>query len=126
MTPVFDRRREHGSITPPYHGAMFEQNGNYFAGDGRFLFGPDGPQASAKQAEAPKAPEPQIANPGPAAAETDGIDLAAWAKREKNYPFFAVKKEVQAKFPQIDTKTASSIANGLAAAGVVAKSEVKR
>lgn len=40
-SPVFNRRRPYGTITPPYNGALFEQDGHCFDSAGGYLFSHD-------------------------------------------------------------------------------------
>lgn len=135
--PRLDKSRHFGTIHPPYHKAMFEQDGHYFGGSGDYLFsqGQDPSRASAGKVKAgapapasqpapssPAAPTTPPSNPAPHA---DGPDLVAWAKGEIKLPFFTVKKTVGEAYPNIDTSNAKAIKAGLVEAGVVSSDDVK-
>lgn len=139
--PRFDKTRSFGSIHPPVDGAMFEQDGCYFSGAGEFLRRIGQEPAARVQEEAgapapvpPAPPEaPKVEAPvvvAPAAktndATKDGVDLAAWARGEANYPFFSVKKQAAGEYPDLDVSNTKTIVAGLVAAGVVAEADVKR
>lgn len=139
MTPRFDKSRPYGQISPPFKGAMFEQDGCYFSGSYEYMFGgPEAPKAApavkeprpaAKAKPAAPTPPGEPARSSEAArpvAKPSGVDLAAWAKGEANYPFFSIKKAVQAERPEIILTNTRTIVDGLVAAGVVKAGEVKR
>lgn len=149
--PRFDKNRSFGSIHPPVDGAMFEQDGCYFSGAGEFLRRVGQEPAARVQEEAgapaPVPPAPEVdpkleAEPvmvAPVAkTETEtnkivaaalsaaGVDLAAWARGEANYPFFSVKKQAAGEYPDLDVSNTKTIVAGLVAAGIVAEADVKR
>lgn len=113
--PRFDKSRHHGTIHPPYHGAMLVQNGCYFSGSGEYLFregetpgqARSGAQRSAGAAKAPVAPPaPQNAPTAPESSKEEdntSIDLAAWARGDVKLPFFKVRNAVAEAHPDIDT-----------------------
>ena len=140
--PRFDKTRDYGTIHPPFHGAGYLQDGVYFSNGGEFLFResdePDGAASKSAGASAPaakvadKQPEKPAdagsGNPGaddskkPAATPADpsqDVDLAAWAKGEAKFPFFAVKKAAAAKLPDVELTNAASIKAALADAGMI-------
>jgi len=53
------------------------------------------------------------------------VDLMAWVKGEKKWPFYAVKKRAIAEYPDIITTNSQTIAAGLVTAGFVAAKDVK-
>ena len=138
-TPRFDKTRDHGTITPPWHGALYHQDGAYFAHDGEFLF-TDADQPGVAKTAGASAPAKQAANPtqeaGDANSEAEGattpattmkpprtppapVDLAAWAKGETKYPFFAVKKAFAEALPEAKASTADEIRAALNEAGMI-------
>lgn len=139
--PKLDKSRPYGSIHPPFLGSMFEQDGCYFSGAGEFLFR-SGQEPAARVQEEAGAPAPvppaPLVDPKPVvapvvvtpAAKTEpvkeGVDLAAWARGEANYPFFSVKKQAAGEYPDLDVSNTKTIVAGLVAAGVVAEADVKR
>lgn len=149
-TPRFDRRAPHGTIHPPYNGALYEQGGHFFGVDGVYLFSGEGAGQAAPQAPAANsrfgmkqlAPVEPVAAPeapaaAPAAEEAPVVpqepaavpgqpDLVAWAKGDVNYPFYQVSKYVKATYPHIVLTNTKTIVEGLVSAGVVAAADAKR
>jgi hypothetical protein len=116
--PRLDKSRDFGTIYPPLDdGARFEQDGSLFGHDGRFISGPARASGAAKSA-----PKPAV----PAAEPDEAVNLVAWAKGEKNYPFFKVKKATKQAFPDADVSNAKTILAALIAGFIVGEDEVKR
>lgn len=118
MTPRLDRSKPFGEIIPS---GGYYQDGHYFNVQGEYVKsdGVDAKPAAAAPAE--PAPKP----PAPASAE---IDLAAWARGEKNYAFFSVVREVKETYPDA-AKIASKKVDVLAflvSKGVVSEAEAVR
>jgi hypothetical protein len=115
-----------GSISPPFNGAHFFLHGHYFGVQGDYLFSDEGASAGAKEKAAPVAssdtPEAKKVPP----AESEPVDLRAWAMKDKNYPFFAVKKAVSEQFPGAATTNTATIVAALVEAGVVTELEAVR
>lgn len=136
-TPRLDKTPgTYGEIHPPHRGAMYQQGPHYFSGSGEYLFSDGQTEPAPKRAKAKPAAksEPEDDHQsGEGAGDGDGqqgqdapADIVAWLKGEKNLPFFTVKKEVAAHWPDIDTANTKSIVDGLVAAGVLPADEVKR
>lgn len=117
MTPRFDRSKPYGEVIPAGH---FWQDGHYFDNEGNYL---------RSDGELPKAkpPAPEAITEKPPAPEAAEIDLAAWAKGEKNYVFFSVVKAVKERFPEakVGNKKADVLAV-LVTEGVVTEAEAVR
>lgn len=149
-TPRFDKNRPYGTVSPPWHKAQLHQDGCFFSAQGDFLFreGEDPENAGETEVEAsapasppavpapqkaassaldkadPKPPAPpEIAPPANVEASGD-VDLAAWAKGEIKYPFFAVKKAAAVILPDAPLGNAASIKIALIGAGIIGKDEV--
>lgn len=119
--PRLDKTKDHGQVTPPDEGAHFWQNGHYFGLDGVYLRSDDAGNKGAVKT-APVAPVEQTH----AEDEDKSVDLIAWAKKEKNYPFFSVKKAMEEAHPNSDTSTTKSIVAALIESGSIGADEAKR
>lgn len=121
-TPRFDKSKDYGQVTPADDGAHYWQNGHYFGLDNGYLRSDDaGVKGAVKAAPvAPAADEPHVGE------EDKSVDLIAWAKKEKNYPFFSVKKAMEEAYPNSDTSTTKAIVAALIEAGSIGADEAKR
>ncbi len=152
MAPRFDKSRDFGTIVPPFDGATYEQDHCYFAADGTFLFSLGDINASVDQSagEQPPADKPTNENEGdgepsgqppvPPAPPQDGgptigqqtdtqpqsVDLVAWAKKEAQYPFYAIKKAVKDILPDADVASTATVIAALLAASIIAPDEALR
>lgn len=117
--PRLDKNRSFGTIHPPENGAYFDQDGCLFGHDGRFLSGPARARGAAKSA-----PEPApVRKEEP---EDEAVNLVAWARKEKNYPFFKVKEAMLKAFPGADVTNAKTIIAALIAKTIVGEDEAIR
>jgi len=121
--PRFDPSKDHGTISPFWHGAQYHQNGCYYSPQGDFLFRDgDDPSAvsTAAGASAPATTETATQTKAPTSSgSTAPVDLAAWARGEQSVPFFAVKKVFAAAFPDVKVRSAADIKAALKDAGMV-------
>lgn len=153
MTKKLNRQKEFGTLHPPYKGAMFEQECDFYGGDEVFLFR-ELPEDTAPKAERrrpapqPAPPEPEeflddepepegpAPSPGGPLAEdkpiddgldivVDDINLTAWAKGKVKYPFFKVKKAAEHFSEKIDTTSTKTIIAGLVSLDVLTAKEAK-
>lgn len=120
MAPRFNPNRPHGTIHPPTDGAWYEQDGMLFNKDGKLV---SDPSRAAKSAPAEAADEADKDVSNPPVAE---IDLAAWAKKEVNYPFFSVAKAAADQFPGSNPSNSQEVLELLVQNGVVTAEEVAR
>ena len=120
MSKTLDRSRDFGSITPPWNGAVFSQDGYFFDGQGQWIeelereyqhTEPRAPKKKGKKAckkakaatEAPAngvdvVPLPSEPDGAPGDVSGDEINLAAWALQEEKYPWFNVTKAIRERF----------------------------
>jgi hypothetical protein len=153
MTQRLNQGRSFGTIHPPMpNGARFEQDGMLFDIDGELVDGQAQTSGAGKTApKSAKPPKPQTkktASPqatledaedgeedngendgdNEAHDDPDAVDLKAWARGKKNYPFFAVKRAFKDGHPSADVSkaTAKSIVKALIDEGVVEEAEVER
>lgn len=125
-TPRLDRDDPSlGTISPPFNGAHFFLRGHYFGVQGEYLFSDGGASAGGKVEAAPVASS-DTPEAKKEAKEPEPVDLRAWAMKEKNYPFFAVKKAVSEQFPGVAVTNTESIVTALVEAGVVTELEAVR
>ena len=149
--PKFDRSKAHGIVTPPEQGAHFEQDGFYFTQEGELVEALMSPADKARvknvalQREAARRAEDArlafLAENGIAADDPDrekkvieaartiaesggGVDLVAWAKGEKAYPFAKVRKAAEEKYSFTATDT-RSLVEFMIDAKKIAEGEVK-
>jgi hypothetical protein len=120
-TPRFDESKDHGQIIPPDNGAHFYQNGHYFSVRGEYLRSDAGIKGAVKSA-----PSDPIKVEVIPVNESEPVDLAAWAKKEKNYPFFTVRSAAEAAYPEADTSNTKAILALLIAEGVITAEEAIR
>ena len=109
MTLRLNEDRPFGTIHPPMEGAHYEQDGKLFGHDKVLMS-----KAGAAKGAAKSAPSSSEANNTP---QPEELDLAAWMRGEIKPPFFAVKKAVLAKYPDIDTTNTATIKAALAELG---------
>lgn len=121
MAPRFNPNRPHGTIHPPTDGAWIDQNGCLFDKDGNFLRRHGSEPAKAAPAEDDDDDKPDDQKP-----QAPEIDLAAWAKKEQNYPFFSVAKAAADQFPGSNPSNAQEVTELLVQNGVVTAEEVAR
>lgn len=116
MTPRLDRSKSFGEIIPS---GGYYQDGHYFDVQGTYLRS-DGVAPATEPKSVPKAEKPKATEPA-------DIDLAAWAKGEKNYVFFSVVKAVKEQFPDAtDIGKKADVLAFLIAKGVVSENEAVR
>lgn len=134
MSQRLDFNRDYGIVTPPYRGAVFDQDGACFGQDGEFLFRHteaatvgDVTDAGALAPVSDPSESTEGETPVQDDAGNDGsVDLIAWAKNEVKYPFYAVKKAAKAAMPDADVSSAKAVANALIEAGLIPAEDVAK
>lgn len=123
-----DKSRDHAVVFPPENGAHFYQDGLYFSHDsslvvdmidenGAKILKRKEAKAAAQKAAAEvyrnmlkeggvadeeiEAELGKAKDAGTVTADPEAIDLLAWAKGQKNYPFFQVRKAFQTQHAKV-------------------------
>ncbi len=148
MTQRLNQSRSFGTIHPPMpNGARFDQDGMLFDINGDLVDGQAQTSGAGKTApKSAKPPKPQTNKTASPQATLEGaedgeedsgesghddedtINLVAWAKNEKNYPFFNVKKAFKEGHPRADVNSmrARDIVKALIDEGLVDEKEATR
>jgi hypothetical protein len=132
MSKKLDRSKDIGTVTPPYKGAVFYQDGYYFDAGGslcKHMIDPAqekakkaGANKKAKKASQTKAPvqtppsmEPEVPIPsdpvptGDPLADPGDVDLTAWALQQEQYPWFSVRKAIRDRYSRQVSNKAGAI-----------------
>lgn len=112
-----------GTIYPPFKGAQYVLDGNYYSPQGDLLWSDKGVVVAGEKAGAADpapATSPEAKTPK-ASVDPNDVDLGAWYRGEAKYPFYAVKKAALELIPDADVSNGDAIRAALVAGNYVSK-----